>query len=70
MTDKASLQAGPIDANERRAAAQKACDFADDLRELRNKASHPLGARFEDPNQVDELFIEAARKLPQLWQLR
>lgn len=57
------------DYKDRRASARRACDFADDLRERRNQASHPLGASFDDPSEVDEMFISAARKLPQLWQL-
>ena len=54
---------------ERRASVVRACDFADDLRLRRNQASHPLGATFDDPSEVDELFISAARKLPHLWHL-
>lgn len=51
------------------AAAESACDFADDLRRRRNDASHPGGKPIVDADEVDELFLQAGRKLPHLWQL-
>jgi len=51
-----------------RGAAERACDFAHDLRRRRNDAAHtrPRYA-LDDPSEVEELLVAAGRCLPALW---
>lgn len=66
---KSSIEA-VLQEREARFAAHAACDFADALRRRRNDAAHttPVFA-FDDPAEVEELLISAARHLPALWSL-
>ena len=53
---------------EARAAAERACNFADDLRCRRNDGSHTTPRYpFDDREEVEELFILSAMNLPHLW---
>lgn len=51
-----------------RTAANNACNFADQLRDRRNDGAHPLPRfGFDDREEVEELFVSAARHIPGLW---
>jgi hypothetical protein len=53
-----------------RFAVLRACEFADQLRDRRNDASHTKPRYgFEDRQEVEELHLSAGRNLPVLWTL-
>lgn len=57
-------------AQDDRDAAQRALDFADDLRRRRNDAAHTAPRYgFDDREEIEDLFASAGRKLPDLWLL-
>lgn len=58
-----------IDMLERRGAARRACEFADDVRGRRNPAAHDAMPRipFDDPQEVENFLMRAEMNIPGLW---
>jgi hypothetical protein len=50
--------------------AERACDFADQLRDRRNNAAHATApVPFNDPEEVEQFLFFASHHLPSLWDL-